>query len=244
MISFIILFYTVIFDRLIANSSYQQALSTAIIITGVVAILYVGFFVLKAVAICTMAKKRGFKNWWLGMIPYANFYLLGKIGGPVRIFRMDVKNLGLVVLIASIILDAVNFANSLASLNLFPVFTSLYYSVYFLSQMFTYVIDIAYIICYVSLISLIFAKYAPQHRMLYTLLSLIDPIFSILLITVMNKKPYANADDYYREQMARRFGQTYNPYSNPYSTSENPFDSQTKTKKEKETVEDPFDEFK
>ena len=59
----------------------------------------------------------------------------------------------------------------------------------------------------------------------------------------MNNKPYNSLDEYYREKMANRYGQTYNPYTNPFQTRENPYNSGNE-KKQNEVFEDPFDEFK
>ena len=61
----------------------------------------------------------------------------------------------------------------------------------------------------------------------------------------MNNRPYESYDDYYKEQMAKRFGQTYNPYTRPYSTNENPFnDTNSAGNGSQPQNEDPFDEFK
>ena len=78
----------------------KDAVMSIFLITFLVgAIIALGLFILKAIAICKMAKNRGFKNWWLGMIPYANIILLGKLAGPVRIFKVGVKNIGVFLLI-------------------------------------------------------------------------------------------------------------------------------------------------
>ena len=109
-----------------------------------IGIFYLGIYVLKAVATCRMAKKRGFKNWWLGMIPYANYYVLGKLAGPVRIFRVDVKNIGVIVLIGSIILDAMNLVNVLSIFGASFILT------------FTHIINVICIFCRISLLYFIF----------------------------------------------------------------------------------------
>ena len=206
-----------------------------------IAVISLGFYVLKSIAICRMAKKKGYKNWWLGMIPYANFIILGKLAGPIRIFKIDVRNMGLFVVLGSIVLD---------------IFTALYYFssvitealpivAYFISTAyaFSYIIELVYYIAFFSLVYAIYGKYAPQKRMLFSVLSLIQPVFAILLITIMDKKPYDSVDDYYRELMAKRYGQTYNPHANPYRTYENPFNDSNSGKRNP-PLEDPFDEYK
>ena len=81
------------------NATYEQLKSLTVSVFLSVGIIYLAFFVIKAVAVCLMAKKRSISYWWMGMIPFANFVVIGKLAGPIRIFRMNVKNMGLVVAI-------------------------------------------------------------------------------------------------------------------------------------------------
>jgi hypothetical protein len=60
----------------------------------------------------------------------------------------------------------------------------------------------------------------------------------------MDKTPYNSIDDYYKELMAKRFGQTYNPHANPYQTYENPFSNYSGSTKSNQKIEDPFEEYK
>ena len=75
------------------------------IIGGIGLIISIGFYIIKCVAVCKMAKKRGYKNWWLGMLPYTNYYVIGKLVGSVRIFNFTIKNVGLIAMIAAIAYD-------------------------------------------------------------------------------------------------------------------------------------------
>ena len=68
-------------------------------------------------------------------------------------------------------------------------------------------------------------------------------MFPILLLIIRNNRPYESASDYYAEQMAKRYGQTYNPHANPYRTYENPFNDSNSGKRNP-PLEDPFDEYK
>lgn len=223
-----------------AGFTDAQILQFILSILGVALIVYGGLYILKAIAVCKMAKKRGFKNWWLGMIPYANYYMLGKLAGPVRIFGIDVKNVGLFLLIFSAFIDAYNL---MAALTFIPVISvSVITIILNTISYFSYIIELAYYICYFALVFALFGKYTPEKRFLFTVLSFIQVLFPIFLICIMNKKPYNSFDDYYKEQMAKRFGQTYNPYENPFDTKENPFSANSQSNNN--TVEDPFDEFK
>ena len=204
------------------------------------AVIYIGSFIVKAVAICVMAKRRGFKNWWMGMIPYVNYHTLGKLAGPVRIFRIDVKNMGLFAAISSFVLDVGNIIsiiilNSFGNGGVLGIYT-------YATNLIVYLSDIIFLFSYISIFLAIYGKYAPSKRLLFTLLSLIQPVAPFILIAIMNKKPYADPNDYYREQMAKRFGQAYNPYQNPYSTKENPF-NEYGDKNNGNGPENPFDEY-
>ena len=207
-----------------------------------VAVLVVGFFILKAIAVCKMAKKKGYKNWWLGMIPYANFILLGKLAGPIRIFKMDIPNMGIFLLIASLLLDIVNLLYYFGSY-LATIVPGIEYVIN-LVYTFGYFIELVYFVASFSVAYAIFGKYEPQRRMLYSALSIIEPIFAILLIVIMNKKPYDSIDDYYRELMAKRYGQAYNPHTNPYQTYENPFSDYSDGNNSNTSNDDPFEEYK
>ena len=196
-------------------------------------VIYIGFFVMRAVATCIMSKRRKVKNWWLGMIPYVNFYALGKLSGPVRIFKIDVKNIGLWVAISAALIDAITLFDVLGGtllLSFIPILAIMLELIYGLC-------DLVFIISYFSLAYALFGKYAPAKRLLYSALCLIQPAFSILLIMVMKKKPYDSFNDYYNEMMAKRYGQSYNPYAKPYSSAENPFDEYGSSSQK---PEDPF----
>ncbi len=229
------------YETLVAN--YGEKLTKQILlISTLFAVAFVlGFFIIKAVAVCRMAKRKGYKYWWLGMIPYANFIVLGKLAGPVRIFKIDIPNIGLFVLIASAILDFINILNILSGF-IVGFFPGLAYAIYIIYSL-SYIVELEFYIAYFSLAYSIFGKYAPQKRMLFTVLSLIQPLFSIFLLVIMNNRPYASVDDYYRELMAKRFGQTYDPHSNPYQTYENPFSDYSNGSQNANPVEDPFEEY-
>ena len=60
----------------------------------------------------------------------------------------------------------------------------------------------------------------------------------------MNNHPYSSVDEYYRELMAKRYGQAYDPHSSPYQTHENPFsDYSNGQQSNKKPVDNPFEEY-
>lgn len=235
--------------------------SMAIICVAVFTAVYCSFFAIKAVAVCLMAKKQGIKNWWLGMIPFANYVIIGKLAGPVRVFHVDIKNIGLIMAIVSGFLSVSSF-----------VIYSLYYGEYFIALYSgalpandyynvspSYIIEIAYsvysyiqyfisiieIFAYAMLVYAFFSKYSPDKRWLFSLLSVfIEPLFGIFILVVRNNRAYSSVNEYYAEKYARRFGQTYNPYADPFRTKENPFNNGSANDKNGDGDNDsPFEGF-
>lgn len=229
-----------------------------------VGLVYVALYVLKAIAVCTMARKRSIKWWWVGMLPYANFVLLGKLCGPVRIFRVDVKNIGAWVMSAMIVTDVISVTtNVYFFVKIYEILAEyqpiasdvtqeineriaqLYSgNIFYLIYWFNYVLKLVYLVSYFSLCVAIFGKYAPDKRMLFAVLSLIQPLFSVFLFVVRNNKPFSGYDEFLKQKMAEKFGQSYDPFSNPYETKENPFFTDDKNDKNDGSQDDsPFDEF-
>ena len=223
-----------------------------IILLAIGMILIIGFFVIKSIVVCKMAKKRGFKNWWLGMIPYANYYIIGKLVGKTQIFNLIIKNVGLIAMISAIVYDIFNVAILLYYVQF--IFELNWAIQYFANALLSisYAIDLIFYASFFLLVSGLFGRYAPHKRILYTVLCLlaqymfnIQFMFPILLLIIRNNRPYESASDYYAEQMAKRYGQTYNPFARPYSTKENPFNDSNGVNNENQAPnEDPFDEFK
>ena len=66
-------------------------------------IITIGLFLLKAVAIKTLAKNKGLDKLYLAWIPFFNYILLGKVIGTCFLFRKRVDNIGLLVAIATLV---------------------------------------------------------------------------------------------------------------------------------------------
>lgn len=235
--------------------------SMAIIYVAVFTAVYCSFFAIKAVAVCLMAKKRGIKNWWLGMIPFANYVIIGKLAGPVRVFHVDIKNIGLIMAIVSGVLSVSSFviyslyygeyfialySGELPAGNYFEFSTS--YIIEIISSVYSYVqyfISIVEIFAYAMLVYAFFSKYSPDKRWLFSLLCIfVEPLLGIFILVVRNNRAYSSVNEYYSEKYARRFGQTYNPYADPFRTKENPFSNGSADDKNGDGDNDsPFEGF-
>lgn len=226
--------------RLDANAPLSALKSMVAIYACVFIAVYGAFFAVKAVAVCVMAKSHGVKNWWLGMIPFANYIVIGKLAGPVRVFHVDIKNVGWLAAIASgvatlgsVVISGIYFGEYFVALfsgtlpagEVFAfepsVTVSIIVSVYDYVE---YFISIINIFAYAMLVYAFFSKYSPDKRWLFTLLCLfIEPLLGIFILVVRKNRAYSSVNEYYAEKYARRFGQTYDPYANPFKTKENPF---------------------
>lgn len=201
-------------------------------------------YVLKAVAIFLMAKKCGLKNKWMSFVPYLNFVVLGKLAGRVRLFGVTIGNIGLFYAIFLGAWHLISVLESVASA-LFTYnpssATQLFYQIMaYVSLLTNWPLMLIEIICFVTLCFGLYGRYTPNRRMLFTFLSCFNFIFPIILIAIHNKKPYASYDDYFKQKMAERYGQTYDPFSNPYETKENPFLNE---KGKDDNNDNPFDEY-
>lgn len=227
------------------NMSRDDAVRTITVTVISSLVVAVGFYVLKAVATCLMAKKQGIKKWWLGALPYFNYAVIGKLCGPVRVFGFTIKNMGLIAAIFLFVDHMIGVVQSVSYLLVTSVgqtpFTAVFYQIMTVIYVyFSNAINLVYFCAFLFTCFGLFGKYAPDKRILFTCLSIFQPIYAILLLVIRNRKPYASFDDFVKQKMAERFGQSYDPYSNPYETHENPFLNE-KQKDEKD--DNPFDEY-
>lgn len=216
-----------------------RAIAASLIVSASV---YLLFYAFRAVGICIMAKRKGIKKWWLGALPYFNYHVLGELAGPVRMMGFTAKNIGT---FAAIFLFGEHFLVGLQlvagvvyyfmpSAAMFNLIT--YHLYTYLSS----ILNLVYLCAFVSLCLAFFGKYAPNKRMLFSFLSLIQPVYSVLLFVLRKRAPYASYDEYYKRKMAERFGQSYDPFTNPYETRNNPFLHEHEDEKKDEN---PFDEY-
>lgn len=102
---------------------------------GVGIVLFFGLFaivayVLFALALMTMANKKGIENAWLAFLPIANMYILGKILGELDLFGNKIEQPEMVlplITLASFVLSNFGFIGSLVSLAVFVVTLIAYY---------------------------------------------------------------------------------------------------------------------
>ena len=168
-------------------------------------ILSIALFVLKGVAIYTMAKRRDFDKLWMAFVPFLNYVLLGKLIGKVIIWGHEVKNLGLLVCITTAVSMLLGYAIDLGyyvyvieqALKVDVIFATGFMQNWVLQTgliwTITYyvylVIDIINVILSCWIIFVIFRKYAPERSFMYSLIAIFfDFTFPILLFIVRNNE--------------------------------------------------------
>ena len=228
MLEYLAQYLKAIYESLMINGdmSSDEAI-TMITVSCLISLAFLlSIYIVKSIAICLMAKKRGLKTWWWGMIPYLNYVTLGKLGGAVGFFGKRISNAG--IWYASflfgqhmlILLQSISFLltknATVFTLTFYQIITGIY-------NVLSYPLNLAGVIFFVMLCFGLYGKYAPGKRMLLTFLSLFNIGFAITLMVIHNRKPYDSFDEYVKQKTAERFGQSYDPFSNPYVTKANPF---------------------
>lgn len=128
-------------------------------------LILVLFYVLKSIALTTMASNRGIENPWLGWIPIADLYIAGTLLGDMDLFGYHLTNLGLwvpVVYLGGTILGYVPV------LNIFTSIALLIFSILFVYNLF---------------------KLYTEQAVLYTVLSLLLGLWAVFLFVVRNNQP-------------------------------------------------------
>lgn len=168
-------------------------------------IIIIAMFILKAIAIKTLAKNKGLDKLYLAYIPFFNYILLGKVIGTSYLFRHKVNNIGLLVTIATLISfvmkTLLNLGYYVSVVGAYFNVTSITYNSVFVSNwmsqtgaFFTViwylydVIAIIEIVLTASIIFFIFRKYAPERAFIYSLISIFfEFMFGPLLFLIRNK---------------------------------------------------------
>lgn len=217
-----------------------------------IAIWLVGF-IFMAIGIRYMAKKLNIKKGlWMAYVPFINWILLGKIIGNAVVWGKKFNNVGIWVMVFSIIQTVFNFLLNIGFylyeitiiFNVDFIFTSQFLIdwvsgegvLYIIAEVIVLIVDIAYIFFEVSIIFMIFRLYAPESALLFSILSLFlnPPLFGILLF-VVRKRDRRSFKQYYN---------VYNAYSNFYGQNGyQPHNQPPRNEKPHNSDVDPFPEF-
>jgi hypothetical protein len=216
-------------------------------------VISLALFVLKGVALYTMAKRRSFDKLWMAFVPFVNFILLGKLIGKVNIWGKEVKNLGLLVCITSAVsvvlgyaidfgyylyiigqVYNVRFEFATKFMQEWASQTGLIWTIVYYVYLLIGIIDVI-LNCWI--IFTIFRRYAPERSFMYSLIAIFfDFTFPILLFIVRNNE-VMTFEDFLRTRN-RYYNQNPNNYGG-YNQGGNYYNNPTPPTNEV----DPFPEF-
>ncbi|MGN1052185.1 MAG: hypothetical protein ACI4SH_02200 [Candidatus Scatosoma sp.] len=269
-----------IFDSVVTafvyNQSYQGLYANTKLYVGAIcagAGVWLVLQVLLGFGLYAMAKRLGMEKRAMAFIPFVNMLYAGKIAGECRFFSQRMKQAGIPVMIAQILLFAASLFTVVAETTLYMNYivtvqgNSVVYTtgsggeptsalanffiaydnaaVWILS-----VLELVYTILLFILASGLFRKYTPASYMFLSCLTLFVPSsFAIAVFALRNRKA-VDYEAYIRkrnEAYYRRYGGgNGNPYGNPYGGGT--YGSQSSEDPFKEAGEasrenDPFSEF-
>jgi len=176
------------------------------VVYGLLFLITIVSYILRGLAILNMSKQRGLENGWLGFIPFARDWQLGKIAHEIEIGNKKITNPGLWLVLAPIIYGTVfgigyaalmvpyfisifSLAETAAPEAIIGPVTSLIIGMFF----FIFVMIIAqvflYLIVYLSFHK-IFSQYEKgQKPVFYLILAMFVPLATPIILYMLSKRP-------------------------------------------------------
>lgn len=148
----------------------------ALVFVLIGAVISIINYILKSLALYTLAKRRGLKYAGLAWVPViAPEYVLGEIVGPFKLFGINLSSPGIILLVAS----AINtFGNGL-----------------FREGFAKFIVNILILLFILCFKYNLFKIYSPKNAVLYTVLSIIPLLSSIVLFIIKDYAPCGKAED-------------------------------------------------
>lgn len=176
------------------------------------------FYIFKSVSLYVFAKNNGIDKAWISFVPFANYYIVGKLAGRVRMFSMTFKNIGIYVAVFFFLYFTVNtFLDAYVYFDEFRLLvengviakiTLSDYTLYNALKAVNYVFSFAVIAFLVWLNMALIGKFDRNHLILYSILIVIglisEPIWLTynvmyaIVIFAMRKRRALTVSDYIR----------------------------------------------
>ncbi len=206
--------------------------------------LWILFFILQGIGLCTMARRRGIKHKALAFIPFANIYYMGKLAGECGFFGHKMKNAGIYAMIAQIFATLVAVAYVLSEWYLYfyhgvpqsetgvGVVTSIPYwsgltgfsltvsKFYDYGGFFISIFNLISQLLMIVLLIGLYKKYSPRNYFGLGMLTFFFPIARFIAVFALRNREAVDFEAYMRrrrEEYIRRQQQYYNQYGNPYN---------------------------
>lgn len=222
----------------------------AIVVLCVSAAIGIALYLLMGFGLRRMALNTQTKFAWLGFVPFARYYLAGKIAGAGRVFGKKMKNAGFWLAILAGVLFALNAVYNY--LSYYPILTMFFRGdaivftpspdglgwmyesdfvyaraaeVYMtVSSYVTFFLQLAFLFFFVLTFMQLFKKFSPRNYFAFSLLAFFGEVlgFSVasVIVFAQRRKKAVNYNDYLKEQYMRMQGMYAPPRENP---PDNPF---------------------
>ncbi len=198
-------------------------------------VIWVLLFILQGFGLRAMAKRLGMQKRWLAFVPFANLLYMGKIVGDCSFFGQRMKNTGLFVMIAQILMAVGSllyiFAECYLLFNFIPMQTDLgvlywtnlkgfalvVYKFYevgsLLLSLLTLVAEILLVILMLGLLK----KYATKNHVLLAVVSFLIPISRFIIVFVVRNNDPIDYEAYVRRQQEAYRQRYYGNYNGGYN---------------------------
>lgn len=228
----------------------------------IAASITIACFVLKGIGLYTIAKREGIKNPFLAFIPFASYYLLGKIVGSCKVFGYHVKNLGVIAMIAMLINTALSVTYNVlmysdkiiewVQTGVIDALPESYGNVWVdvVLQLSSTIAGLIYIVADVFLVMTFFMYYGKKNQLSFSLLSIfIEPLFGVFVFVVRKNKRFNYSqyvkmrfDSYRGNQSGGGFNNPQQPFATDNKSADPYSDYDVKTQKNKEDI-DVFEDY-
>lgn len=228
----------------------------------IAASITIACFVLKGIGLYTIAKREGIKNPFLAFIPFASYYLLGKIVGSCKVFGYHVKNLGVIAMIAMLINTALSVTYNVlmysdkiiewVQTGVIDALPESYGNVWVdvVLQLSSTIAGLVYIVADVFLVMTFFMYYGKKNQLSFSLLSIfIEPLFGVFVFVVRKNKRFNYSqyvkmrfDSYHGNQSGGGFNNPQQPFATDDKSVDPYSDYDVKAQKNKEDI-DVFEDY-
>ncbi|MCM1437688.1 MAG: hypothetical protein NC131_00555 [Roseburia sp.] len=212
-------------------SDVQKRYFWAYLVIG--ACVYAVLYILRGVALYTIAKREGFKNRWFAFVPFLSTYYIGVVSDKNNVFRTKAKNVSLIAAAVEVVYCVLAILYYVATYQIFkggyatPRYETLVYSSEFeiltgydiavpdglrwagwifsyMQDYIMYWVQLVYIILNIFVLVAFFRTYASQRYVLFSVLSVLFPVSAIFMFAV-RKNRGKNYGEYVREQQQRQY---------------------------------------
>ena len=230
------------------RGNFRLFMTAFLVALGIFAVV----FVLQAIGLYTMAKKRNMTKKWLAFIPFANITLIGKLAGSCEFFGHKMKRAWLYAILAQsigfvlcalymlsvfylfvycgadIIIDESSGALSYIGAGALGRYACNYYN---LSSFFISIVSLIQTVMMLILVMGLFKKYNAKSYVILSFVTLFIPLSKGIIIFILRNNKAIDFDAYMRakrEEYMRRAATYQNQYGgynqNPYGGyNQNPY---------------------